>query len=297
ICCLARRANVNPIPYLVSEFVAANTWSMMLVIGNPTNIYLATMYQINFIDYFKTMLFPTVLAGLTSFIILALTFRKELKKPFVKHYEASTIKNKFLLANGLIHLGLCTIVLSVSSFLKIEMWFVSLIFAISLIITTGCYQLIMRDNTKILYPTLKRTPWNLVPFVISMFIIVLSLNKHGATALINKMLGTDYLVFKYGFAAFFSANLINNIPMSVLFAEVVRPLNGIPLKQAVFSAIAGSNIGAYFTPIGALAGLMWMSILKKEKIEFSFFTFIKKHFIVSVITMSMALIGILIMVR
>ena len=37
----SKRANIDPIPYLVGEFVASNTWSMLLIIGNPTNIYLA----------------------------------------------------------------------------------------------------------------------------------------------------------------------------------------------------------------------------------------------------------------
>lgn len=42
ICYFARDAKIDPIPYLICEFVAANTWSMALMIGNPTNIYLAT---------------------------------------------------------------------------------------------------------------------------------------------------------------------------------------------------------------------------------------------------------------
>ena len=41
ICHFAKSARIDPLPYLVSEFVAANTWSMALIIGNPTNIYLA----------------------------------------------------------------------------------------------------------------------------------------------------------------------------------------------------------------------------------------------------------------
>ena len=96
ICYFAKNAKVSPIPYLVSEFVAANTWSMMLVIGNPTNIYLATMYQISFIEYFKIMLIPTILSGLTSFIVLYLMFRKELSKPYTKEINEVVIKSKFI---------------------------------------------------------------------------------------------------------------------------------------------------------------------------------------------------------
>lgn len=48
-----KHAGVDPMPYFISEFFAANTWSMMLYIGNPTNIVLATAFQIDFIEYFN----------------------------------------------------------------------------------------------------------------------------------------------------------------------------------------------------------------------------------------------------
>lgn len=294
ICYFAKNAKVSPIPYLVSEFVAANTWSMMLVIGNPTNIYLATMYKISFISYFKIMFFPTLLSGLSSFTVLYLLFRKELSKPLHKEEQEVKISNKFLLVIGLIHLGLCTIILAVASYLNIEMWLISFIFALSLIIFTIGYKFIKKDKTRILTNIFKRAPWPLIPFVLSMFIVVLSLNKYNITGKINEFLGTSGVIFKYGFASFLTSNVINNIPMSVLFAEVLSPLSGVTLQKAVFATIAGSNVGAYLTPIGALAGIMWMSILKKENVEMGFFTFVKKHFLVSIITMLMVLIGIFI---
>jgi arsenical pump membrane protein len=44
---------------------------------------------------------------------------------------------------------------------------------------------------------------------------------------------------------------------------------------SVFSVIIGSNLGALLTPIGALAGIMWMSILKHKGVHFSFGEFMK----------------------
>ena len=65
-----KNAKISPIPYIVSEFIAANTWSMIFIIGNPTNIYLASSFNITFIEYFKVMAIPTLLTGITEFIIL-----------------------------------------------------------------------------------------------------------------------------------------------------------------------------------------------------------------------------------
>ena len=70
ICYFCKHANIKAIPYLVAEFAAANTWSMMLIIGNPTNIYLATSANITFIEYFKIMALPTVISGIMEIISL-----------------------------------------------------------------------------------------------------------------------------------------------------------------------------------------------------------------------------------
>ncbi|MBQ7369954.1 MAG: hypothetical protein IJW58_03165 [Clostridia bacterium] len=81
ICCFCKEERISPIPYLVGEFVAANTWSMALVIGNPTNIYLASVVGIDFAQYVSVMWLPTMLAGATTFFVLFLLFKKQLSKP------------------------------------------------------------------------------------------------------------------------------------------------------------------------------------------------------------------------
>ncbi|HBN83234.1 MAG TPA: hypothetical protein DDZ89_05265 [Clostridiales bacterium] len=80
----SKNAGINPIPYIVAEFVAANTWSLVLIIGNPTNIYIASSMGITFIEYVKVMALPGVAAGLSSFFMLLLIFRKSLKLPLME---------------------------------------------------------------------------------------------------------------------------------------------------------------------------------------------------------------------
>ena len=83
ICYFAKNAGISPVPYLFAEFIAANTWSMALIIGNPTNIYLATAGGIGFGEYVKLMILPTVAAGIVSFGVLFLIFRKKLSEKIV----------------------------------------------------------------------------------------------------------------------------------------------------------------------------------------------------------------------
>ena len=105
ICYFAKNSKINPIPYLISEFVAANTWSMALIIGNPTNIYLSSAFNIDFIKYLQTMILPTIVASIVSFSILYLLFRKQLKTEINASYNIEEVKiDKGLLIIGLFHL-------------------------------------------------------------------------------------------------------------------------------------------------------------------------------------------------
>lgn len=289
ICYFSKYANINPIPYLVAEFVAANTWSMALIIGNPTNIYLATSYGINFIDYLSVMILPTFVSSCVAFLVLYLLFRKPLSQPITPKFENVVLPNKPALVLGLVHLSLCTTVLAVSSYIGIEMWMVALFFALSLLVGIWLLYRINKKYPQALIPSVKRVPWQFVPFIISMFVIVLALSDYQVTKIIADFLNNNYPILSYGSASFLAANLINNIPMSVLFSFVLEYCYPANLIAAVYAVIIGSNIGAFLTPFGALAGIMWMNVVKSTGIRYSFVQFVKYGVIISIPTLFTAL--------
>lgn len=287
ICFFCKRAKIDPVPYLFTEFVAANTWSMALIIGNPTNIYLASNFGISFFDYLSIMVLPTVCGGLTSLLILYLLFKKTLSKPIqTSEFELKhQIKDKFLLVLGLIHLLGCIILLAISSYINLEMWMICLSLAVSESVIALVYLIVKKQKKHFLFATFRRAPYELIPFVVSMFIVVLGVTKSGVTDKIITVLSGIEPVFSYGIASYLTANLINNIPMSVLFANLsVGSGTG-----AVFASIVGSNLGALLTPIGALAGIMWCNLLKIHDLRFSFNKFIKYGVLVSVPTLIVTL--------
>lgn len=291
ICYFAKNAKVNPVPYLAAEFVAANTWSMALIIGNPTNIYLATAYGVNFLEYVKVMALPTLGAGITAFLMLFLMFRKQLKTPINGEPEAAVIKDKINLIIGLVLLGVCTVMLAVGSYVGVEMWIVSLSAAVCLFVAIGISSLARKQKPIELVKCLKRAPWQLIPFVLSMFVLIIGLAQNGVTEGLAKVLGEgEATVFKYGYSSFLVANVINNIPMSVLFSSIIESVSAEFAMPAVYAAIIGSNVGAFLTPIGALAGIMWSSILKEHGLKFGYTSFLKIGVIVAIPAISAALL-------
>lgn len=291
-----RNAKISPIPYLVSEFIAANTWSMIFLIGNPTNIYLASSFNISFVDYFEVMALPTFLTGMAEFFILLLLFRKKLQDPIIPNEISLEKENVPLTILGLSVLGICTIFLVISGYFALPMYLISAISLGVLVLLSLIYFLITRTRPKVIGKTLLRAPYEIIPFVIGMFTLVLALEKYGITENIAKFFGNNGVSYIYGISSAFSANLINNIPMSVLYSSICNfATENIRLK-AIYSSIIGSNIGAFISPLGALAGIMWLSILKKYDIKFGYFDFLRYGCIVGIPCLIIALSSLMIFV-
>ena len=291
----SKKAKINPLPYLICEFVNANTYSMLLSIGNPTNIYLSSSQDISFIYYLSKMYLPTILAGLSTLIVILLIFKKDLNKKIENiEIEKVKLKNKPLVIINLIILGLTTLMLIISNYISLEMWLICLISLLILTFILLIYSLKNKDKTY-LFNTYKRLPYNLIPFILSMFILVLSLKENNVISYLQNFL--DLLSinkiaegFTYTISSTIFDNIINNIPMSILYSSILENKS----ELAIFSTIIGSNIGAYFTPIGALAGIMWMSILKKYDLNFNFLSFLKYGIILVPVSLLFSTLGIII---
>lgn len=295
ICFFCKNAKINPLPYLIAEFAAANTWSLMFIIGNPTNIYLATSAGIDFISYFKVMAVPTILAGLVELLIIFALFYKKLKEPITIHNEEYHIESKLDVIVGLAHLFVCLVFLIISSYIHIEMWLISLICASSLLIFVIINRLVTKKHWNYVTDSLKRLPYPLIPFFLSMFVIVIAFNYQGISNQLGQFLGSNNTVWVYGYSSFLSCNVINNIPMSILFSNLPISLNDTSYLQAIYATIIGSNIGAFLTPIGALAGIMFSNLLNKYEIKYSFLNFIEYGTLIAIPTITVALAGLLLM--
>jgi len=291
----SKRGNINPIPYLVMEFVAANTYSMILSIGNPTNIYLSSIFNISFINYFIHMIIPGLLIGIMTFGILLLLFWKKLKEPInVFEVEEIKLKNKLLCIVSLLHLSLTTILLAISNYINLEMWIICLSFASSLIIFLIIYSII-KKNSYYIRGSLRRVPYSLIPFILSMFTIIMALDSYdifsNIRSLIDNIDNEKVKSIVYLVSSDLSCNIVNNIPMTLAYGSI---LNGTTNMTYVYATIIGSNLGAMLTPIGALAGIMWLRILKHNEIKYSFLDFMKNGVILTEVALIGAIISLLI---
>jgi len=288
---LAKNAKLNPLPYLIAEFFAANTWSMFLYIGNPTNIIVASAFRMRFEQYTPLMILPTIAAGLVNVLILYWLFRKDisgkLRSDGGRPSKAITDRSGAII--GLIVMVLCIIALSLAPSIGIEMWVIAGIFSLLLFIIILVKDQIgfrsgARSKLKI---TILRMPWSIVPFVLSLFIMVGALSVHGISSLAGNLFerlsggNIMLLVIIYGLGSAFAANLLNNIPMTVAFVSIMSN-SGANITAAGLATVIGSNLGANITPLGALAGILWMAILSHKDMRIRFSQFLKYGLLVTI---------------
>ena len=65
------------IPMLLNQFCAANTFSIALLTGNPSNFILTSVFGIDFISYLRPMILPGLAAGAVVFVYTFVMLRRE----------------------------------------------------------------------------------------------------------------------------------------------------------------------------------------------------------------------------
>jgi arsenical pump membrane protein len=292
-----KHAKIKVLPYLIAEFFAANIWSMFLYIGNPTNIIAASASGIGIIEYSVWMVLPTIAAGLTCLSLLYFVFKEKVS---IKFKIPEDIDPQHFLKDrrcAFVTFGaFCAtlITLFLSPFIGVEMWLVALFFAAVLftydfVAAFDEYSkehlqyfrvfkhYVRRHTTKVyefrLHFIVDHIPWKIVPFLLCSFVMVEALVVTGVTDAAAALIAAlSFNVFaatiSMGFFSAFSANLVNNQPMTVLFTKITESSQFVmPASTklaSIFSLIIGSNLGANITLIGALAGIMWVKILRDK---------------------------------
>ncbi|KAJ2715650.1 hypothetical protein H4R19_001085 [Coemansia spiralis] len=144
-------------------------------------------------------------------------------------------------------------------------------------------------TAKVRLPTVvavvQRLPYGIIPFVLGMFIIVEALTDQGWTPRLAWLLkhmcpSVTAAVFVVGAVSTLACNLLNNLPMTILFSRafqhaIFAQVDDATRRGAMFALIIGSNLGANLTLVGSLAGLMFQNIAQQKGRNIDYFMFMR----------------------
>ncbi|WP_040208977.1 arsenic transporter [Neobacillus jeddahensis] len=287
--------NRQKIPYLLSGALVATASSAPIGVSNIVNLIALKIIGMDLYLQTEMMFIPGVLGLLFLSFLLFLVFKKDIPKeipfhsysiplqknrpyhPLQKNTESLFDKQKKLMIKMLIFVFLVRISLFVASFIGISVSLVAVSGSLILLIWRWIY---LKVNPK---DVVGKIPWHILLFAFSMYVVIYGLHNIGLTTILVdhfKILVNDSLLhasLTMGLITAFLSNIFNNHPALMVSTLALTEMGLDPLiMQTVYLAnIIGSDIGSLILPIGTLATLIWMHILKKNNIKFSWFEYIK----------------------
>lgn len=295
------------IPYLLSGCLIATASSAPIGVSNIVNLIALKIVDMTLYMHTAMMFVPATLGLLFMSLLMFIVVRKKLPKNIpVTAYgieenffdeqfhplkgetistETKSKRTRFML-KILLFIFLIRCLLFVASFLSIPIEMVAVFGSLILLIWRWYHLRITPIDI------VKKIPYHILIFAFSMYVIIYGLHNVGLTAMLVKLCepivnqGLFYASFIMGGLVSILSNFFNNHPALMVGTITLTEmgLNPITLKTIYLANIIGSDIGSLLLPIGTLASLIWMSILKQHKIKVKWKDYLSVSLIVIPIT-------------
>lgn len=285
--------NHQKVPYLLSGGLIATASSAPIGVSNIVNLIALKIVHMDLYMHTLMMFVPATLGLILLATLLFLRFKKIIPKTIptkvnglslpayhpLKQSSVYTIeksRTKFV-RNILIFVLAVRLSLFVASYFSIPLSLMSVIGSFILLGWRWAYLKVPPNDM------LKKTPWYIIAFAFSMYVIIYGLNNIGLTDMLihimsplvsGSLLHTSVLM---GILLTLLSNIFNNHPALMVGTITLTnmPLDAISLKVAYLANVIGSDIGALLLPMGTLATLMWMHIVRSGNVKISWSEYIR----------------------
>lgn len=266
-----RKAKVEPLPHLFACALIANAASFVLPISNPANLVVFHTGMPPLGRWLVSFGLPSVLSIVSTYFVMRLVFRADLQAAIDAEVEdcSLTAGGKLVLAG----LACMILVLLTASAFDKDLGLPSCIAALLVTVVVAVKE---KSNPLKLA---KEVSWGTLLLVAGLFIMVDAVESIGAlrytvdalhpAGRLAPAVGATVIAFVVGVAN----NLVNNLPLGLIAGATVKAAQ---VKGLLANAVLiGVDLGPNLSVTGSLATILWLLALRKEKIEVSFWKFLK----------------------
>jgi arsenical pump membrane protein len=278
-----RRAKVRPLPYLFVCAFIANAASFVLPISNPANLVVFHNQMPPLGRWLVSYGVPSLLSIASTFIVMRWLFRKELCDAIEGEVETKPLGREGILV--LVGLAAMVVVLLTASSLGKDLGLPTCLAALAI---TAIVSIMARCNPLRLAPEIS---WATLALVVGLFIMVDAMESIGAMRQTRdwltwvQTLGSTTGTLITGFAVGIANNLVNNLPLGLIAGSTLQAAHA---KGLIADAVLiGVDLGPNLSITGSLATILWLIALRKEKLNVSFWDFLK----VGIVAMPIALLA------
>jgi arsenical pump membrane protein len=266
-----RKAKVEPLPYLFVCAFIANAASFLLPISNPANLVVFHNQMPPLGRWLLSYGVPSLLSIAATFITMRWRFRTELGAAIEGEVEAKPLKVDGALV--LAGLAAMVVVLLAASSLGKDLGLPTCLVAL---VITAVVSIRARYNPLALA---REISWATLALVAGLFVMVDAMESIGAMQVTTKWLtwaqtlGSTTGTLITGFVVGVANNLVNNLPLGLIAGSTLQTAHAKGLiADAVLIAV---DLGPNLSITGSLATILWRIALRKEKLDVSFWDFLK----------------------
>ena len=284
------------LPFIMASGFIADTTSLPLIVSNLVNIVSADYFHIGFLSYALHMIVPDVFSLVASIVVLYLVFGRNIPKtynPADLPEPARAIAHQGMFRASWVILGILLVGYILTELLHIPVSMVAGLAAIVFLVSAG------RTNIVRPWSVVREAPWAIVVFSIGMYVVVFGLRNAGFTNILGHVIegaahgGLYAGTLATGFLAAALSSIMNNMPTVMFDALAIHSIHvpGVMHQALVYANVIGCDLGPKITPIGSLATLLWLHVLKKRGITITWGRYFKAGIVLTIPTLFVTLSG------
>lgn len=257
------------------------------IVSNPMNMIVAEFSGLHFNSYAAVMA-PISLAGaVVTYVILRLVYRKLLRAATpVLGGTITTIHRHPAERPAVALLVMVFLAYPFGAALGLEIWFIAVAGAAALLLLVRAYRVAP------LRKVVGHVSIDILAFLWGIFLVVQGLRGVGAVEWLGSIYGgapagSGEHLATIGVTSAIGSAIIDNHPMSIL--NMMALGSGEDAKP-LLAALVGGDIGPRLLPIGSLAGLLWMDLLRRNGIEIGVARFLRLGTLTLIPTMALSLL-------
>ena len=267
----ARKAKVEPLPYLFICAFIANAASFVLPISNPANIVLYGDRTPPLGQWLASFALPSLLSIVATYFALRWTEGRRLEARCDSGVAVPPLSAGAW--SAMIGLGLTAVVLTVVSALDRQL---GLPTAAMGILTTVVVLVVSRSSP---WATVKGVSWAVLPLVAGLFVLVESLVATGVIGDLAQLLmrsvadAPQATPWISGGLIAVASNLMNNLPAGLVASSTVQLAH--PPQAVIDALLIGVDLGPNLSVTGSLATILWLTAIRREGEDVGFWRFLK----------------------
>ncbi len=239
---MARQSGVDPVPLAAIPLLLASFASSVLPISNLTTLIAAQRFDLTALDVLRHLALPSLAASTVGWLVYRRRYPTTLASQTPDEPD-----RRALLIGGAVVIGLLVGFVAGPSF-GIDAWVVAVVADVAMI------------------ALVRWVPWRDVPVTTALMVA-------GIAAAVALAVPADALrgplqnahpaaAGLLAVAAGALANVVNNLPALLMAADAVPQMT-----EGMWGWLLGVNVAAVLLPIGALANLLWLRIMRAEGVR------------------------------